>query len=1115
VVGDAFFRYTTLLLSGTIPNGANVLYNSDLSSNNFAVTPNGDVSPRPLHPYLGNNYSVYFDGTGDYVTLPSNAALAVGTGDFTFETWVYPTVTIGNGIYFIIIDVNTTGMYIGYDTAGTLGIGQRNSAMNTSVSYTFSVNVWTHLAVVRSASTVNFYINGVSIGSGSNSVNYSGSATAYIGGGIGNNYTGYLSNYRILKGTALYTANFTPSTQSLTAVANTSVLICQSNRLIDNSNNNFTVTRNGDVRITDNSPFAITNTTSGSAYFDGTGDYLQVANNAAFGSLNSTAWTIEAWAYATSTASSLCIAGCTSIGASGFGIFVLSGTLYFYVDGGVSSITGATFTVNQWHHVAVVRSASGTIALFQNGVRQNTATANLANTSSPLLIGAMLTSAGWNSDFYFTGFISDVRIVKGTAIYDVTQSTLTIPTSPLTAVANTSILTCTTRAAVNNSRFIDSGPNSFAITRAGNATQGTFTPFSPTGWSNYFGGDGNYLSAAYSTDWAFSGDFSIEVWVNAQDAGRSNDAVKPGTIVSQGASGSTTNSWSFYFILTGSIITDVNFDVGPSSVLSATSQSISLNTWHHFVVCRSGSTLSIFVNGTRIATNASYSTSMSANASGTLQISRNSYGNPYQNWFKGYISNARILNGSSAYNAASSTLTVPTSPLTAITNTKLLTCQSNRFVDTNTQVAAKTITVTGAPSVQAFEPFPPGIAYSPATHGGSGYWDGSSDYISLPLNSIQLGSSDFTIEGWVYNTSTSGVPMFIHNQYTSGAATSGSFFFYFNSNFDLYIGSTVYSLAVPLPTPNAWVHVAAVRTGGTYSVYLNGQRQATRSDLSTQAVNAGGTTYAPTIGFGQGLSAAYTGYMSSFRIIIGSNGYSATGTTITVPTGPLTAVPGTRVLINFTDGAAVDASGKNVLETVGDVRATTAVTKWSGRSSYYFDGTGDYLVLPISEALNFQILTTGYTIEAWVYPLSLSGQKQIWYYQNRTNPGSGTSLHITPGTKFGFTVSTNINNSAADFSAISTVTPVINTWYHVAGVRSGNTVQLYVNGQLDGTATISGGTESFTTHSGDWKPFIGLNRAYDGTLQYYWQGYIADFRITRALRYTSNFTPPTQPFLGR
>jgi hypothetical protein len=221
------------------------------------------------------------------------------------------------------------------------------------------------------------------------------------------------------------------------------------------------------------------------------------------------------------------------------------------------------------------------------------------------------------------------------------------------------------------------------------------------------------------------------------------------------------------------------------------------------------------------------------------------------------------------------------------------------------------------------------------------------------------------------------------------------------------------------------------------------------------------------------------------------------------------------VLINFTDGAAVDASGKNVLETVGDVRATTAVTKWSGRSSYYFDGTGDYLVLPISEALNFQILTTGYTIEAWVYPLSLSGQKQIWYYQNRTNPGSGTSLHITPGTKFGFTVSTNINNSAADFSAISTVTPVINTWYHVAGVRSGNTVQLYVNGQLDGTATISGGTESFTTHSGDWKPFIGLNRAYDGTLQYYWQGYIADFRITRALRYTSNFTPPTQPFLGR
>ena len=185
----------------------------------------------------------------------------------------------------------------------------------------------------------------------------------------------------------------------------------------------------------------------------------------------------------------------------------------------------------------------------------------------------------------------------------------------------------------------DASTNNFLVTPNGDVSPRPFSPYFGGAYSSYFGGDGNYLSAAYSTDWAFSGDFSIETWVNIQDAGRSNDAVKAGAIITQGASGVTTNAWAFYFVITSGVISQVAFEVGTTTPITVSSQTISLNAWHHFVVCRSGSTLSIFVDGNKIATNTSYSTSISANASGTLQTARNSYGSPYQNWIKGYFSN--------------------------------------------------------------------------------------------------------------------------------------------------------------------------------------------------------------------------------------------------------------------------------------------------------------------------------------------------------------------------------------------------------------------------------------------------------------------------------------------
>ena len=64
-------------------------FNADASTNNFNVTINGDARSDTFTPYQEGYYSNYFDGSGDYLTVPNNAALNVGSSAFTIECWFY------------------------------------------------------------------------------------------------------------------------------------------------------------------------------------------------------------------------------------------------------------------------------------------------------------------------------------------------------------------------------------------------------------------------------------------------------------------------------------------------------------------------------------------------------------------------------------------------------------------------------------------------------------------------------------------------------------------------------------------------------------------------------------------------------------------------------------------------------------------------------------------------------------------------------------------------------------------------------------------------------------------------------------------------------------------
>ena len=205
------------------------------------------------------------DGSTTYLNYGNQTALHLGSGSFTVEMWLYKNA---NTAYMTACGDFPSGstntfMILG-DATGTK-IGWYNGAANafTLTSTTsLAISTWYHVAVVRSGTTLTLYINGVSEGSTTLSTDYNASTSFFIGQTpeltAGRYWNGYISNFRMVKGTAVYTSNFTPSTIPLTAITNTSLLLntVSGAYLADGSTNSFVATVVGSPTWNQLSPFA-------------------------------------------------------------------------------------------------------------------------------------------------------------------------------------------------------------------------------------------------------------------------------------------------------------------------------------------------------------------------------------------------------------------------------------------------------------------------------------------------------------------------------------------------------------------------------------------------------------------------------------------------------------------------------------------------------------------------------------------------------------------------------------------------------------------------------------------------------------------------------------------
>ena len=290
--------------------------------------------------------------------------------------------------------------------------------------------------------------------------------------------------------------------------------------------------------------------------------------------------------------------------------------------------------------------------MWVNGVSVGSSTSdNYSFNTAATYVG----STSPTSSNFINGYLCDLRIIKGTALFDPTSSAnIDVPTAPLSAITNTSFLLNFQNAAV-----LDNAMMAVPET-VGNAQIDTTIKKYGTG-SLEFDGTGDYLTVPNNVAFNFgTGDFTIELWVYiAGNSSLNNNSTRDTTVVASfpTTTQTLTNSWGLNIsgsgTTTGTGISFSNWQSGSNSVISAT-VTVPQNSWNHIAVARSGTTTKLFLNGGEVGSGTL--TLQTVNSGQDIAIGRLGYPGYIQE-LNGYIDDLRITKGVARYTA---TFTPPT-----------------------------------------------------------------------------------------------------------------------------------------------------------------------------------------------------------------------------------------------------------------------------------------------------------------------------------------------------------------------------------------------------------------------------------------------------------------------
>jgi hypothetical protein len=1042
------------------------------------------TSRLSLEGVSATNYIGVFNGTS-YVSAAS-PNLSTGSSDFTIECWAYLNSTATATTCATIFDMRaaTTGdgpqQALVIDPAGSTNYGGRliyfaNSQRMIMSNFPIATGNWYHIALSRNSGTTSLYIDGAIAGSATDTLTYNPSS---IHLGSNRNRTngklnGYLSNFRIVTGAAVYTGTkFERPSADLVPIPGTVLLTLQDNILRDNSIFNRTLTPVSNFVV---SPQNL--------YEDISKDYYSIRTTVGGGissrwmdppmAINNSDFTVEFFVYIKSkpTANTPFLQFLDAVGnvIHQLDILANSSNFRYYVPDN-SYLFTKKINTKTWYHIALVKTYNK-VSFYVNGKLSKTASGNA------YLINSIPHQTNVNIAPDFDGYVTEYRLVNKALYY----KNFNVPNAPLPIIGEEQVYD----------------------------------------YSGRFDGTSTFLSAGNITDNSYLlNAFTIEFWVFFN--------VCKHTHLLDYRTGNTTELVPVIYIDQTSLTT-LRFWLGGDRL----STTVAERRWYHIALTRTtAGVYSFYSNGSLVGTYSNTTPITKPN----ITIGRYPGGIANLN---GYISNFRIVD---RVLYSGSTIPVPTSKLTAVQGTKLLTLNSNVIQDGavvdesgnytgptklqiygdyknsvfnpfNFDAPVKTSLLISAKnkSLSDYSPFNVSISGRGYTfynnqqpwlvkpirtilltltgntgndssghmtlssvnmsfsavdpfggNGFSGVFNGTSYLSAKPINPFLADEDDFTLETWFYQTTAAAVAGYILDTTPFGGTTGGYRISISTANRITIQGQSNTTFTGPTIDILKWNHFAISRRSGEKCEFFLNKKYIGNIDGDTS------TLFNPSnlvIGaLNTGLS-PFRGFISNFRMVKGESMY------------------------NFLNEQLFPQpiEETNEIATVPPVNYSQFL---SANNSY--SGVSRSLA---STEFNFGL--SSFTIEMWIKPRT-NAIAYLWDQRiTAAFPIDRFALTRRDTGRIG------VGNNALFIT--SNVTTPINQWSHIAVSRlSGSGMSLYVNGVSAGyynDRAISWGSDNAS---------IGMSQA---EALYGFNGLISNVRVTKnaALYSGASFSVPTSP----
>ena len=695
----------------TLTNAANALY-LDSSINNSSITSSSqNIGGSPYQgtftPY-SNAWSELFverDNVGRGMNFSTGTQFVYGNNPVTIEAWLFPIYMDNRSphIFRQPDNLSWTASQINIQLVNwtpyfTVAWGG-STILTCTIPVTYSA--WQHFAFVREGTGTNqakVYLNGILAGVGTAAYNYTTILEAPTISSHQYPWEGYISNFRIVNGTALYiggtttgTTYFSPPTTPLSRIDGTSLLSCADHLYEDKSvyNNKlttttlyaaYTATSNASVyfanlskfspfeKYGNNGEYTIKSRIGGSAYFPGMigGEASHLIVNGASSSTLSLTYqpnfTVETWFYCThmtpNSQTIISYSGRSGTSYTGYGIGI-NGTAYygsttatvFASLGSADSSGGGTnygnyvVSANRWYHVAFVQigGAGGNVYFYVNGTLNATAVTREARGLATTLWIGYEDQQPFNT--HFTGYLCDLRITRR-AVY---TGNFNPPILPLTRDADTMLLLNFTNYKIidytGNTTVIPRGTMSTANVVKNNNSSMRFNGYdhmqflSPKEYTRYTSGLYNVRSQ-----------FTVECWIyiTAYNSGQDSSGFW-NVIYSDSDNGSDGIAWFFGFAEDGR---PAWYYAGDN--VHKMSYVLPLNAWFHlawvsaYSSTLSNSYVSTYVNGQLQPIYQTTSTSYVIGQA-TLEFRPNMGMDRGRGFWSGYVEDLRVTQGIARY----------------------------------------------------------------------------------------------------------------------------------------------------------------------------------------------------------------------------------------------------------------------------------------------------------------------------------------------------------------------------------------------------------------------------------------------------------------------------------